>query len=277
MPERPPTEPTAEPRPFLKWAGGKRQLIDSLLPHVPAEYGCFHEPFLGGGALFFAARPDRAVLTDLNQRLIRTYQGVKDDVEGVIALLSEYREQHCRAFFNQMRDREIDGRTDTDVAAWLIYLNKTAFNGLYRVNRHGRFNVPIGSYKNPGICDADNLRTCSALLQTAELKHTDFAAVLDDAKPGDFVYFDPPYVPLSLTSNFTSYTRHGFTIEDQERLRDVARELKVREVKVLVSNSSSPLVRDLYEGEFKLEEVTATRLINSKATGRGRILELLIS
>lgn len=268
---------TPEPRPFLKWAGGKRQLLHRLLSHAPGSYGRFHEPFVGGGALFFALQPRRAVLSDRNERLIRTYCGVRDHVERVIELLADYQRRHDAAFFEAMRQADVDRLDDAHVAAWLIYLNKTAFNGLYRVNSRGQFNVPLGRYENPTICDAVNLRACARALAGAELHVEDFAGVLHRAEPGDFVYFDPPYVPLSPTSNFTGYTRDGFTLDDQRRLRDVALELKRLEVHVLVSNSAAPVVYELYREEFAIEEVAATRLINSKPEGRGRILELLIS
>jgi DNA adenine methylase len=262
-------------RPFLKWVGGKRQLLDALLAHVPPKISTYFEPFVGGGALFFAKTPRRAVLSDQNERLIRAWRGVQNDVEGVIARLSTY--PHDRAFFCEMRSRDIDRESDIDVAAWLIYLNKTCFNGLYRVNRKNVFNVPFGSYENPTICNAEGLRACSAALRGVELRHADFSIVLEQAKAGDFVYFDPPYVPLSATSSFTSYTAEGFGPKDQIRLRDTALELKERGVSVLLSNSSAGFVRGLYSAcEFVIEEVMASRNVNSKSTTRGKIAELLI-
>ncbi len=261
-------------KPFLKWAGGKRQLLGDIWPHLPARYGRYFEPFIGGGALFFALGPPRAVLTDVNERLIRAYKGVRDDVDTVIELLRGY--PHDATFFYRFRDVDIDKKTDAQVAAWFVYLNKTGFNGLYRVNRDNKFNVPFGRYANPKICDERALRSCSAALKKAELLMCDFAAAVAQAKRGDFVYFDPPYVPLSATSSFTSYTKGGFGAEDQERLRDVACKLKKRGVHVLLSNSSAPFVRDLYKGKFDLVEVSATRSVNSKATARGAITELLL-
>jgi len=258
-------------RPFVKWAGGKRQLLPQLLSHVPEKFGRYFEPFVGGGALFFALRPPSAVLTDVNERLIRTYRGVRNDVDGVIRRLEEFR--HEESFYYQQRDRDIDAGTDADVAAWFIYLNKVGFNGLYRVNRNNRFNVPFGRHKNPTICDEATLRACSAALQKAHLEKTDFADAVADAVEGDLVYFDPPYVPLSDTANFTKYTSGGFGTDDQERLRDLALSLKQRGVHVILSNSSA--ARDLYEG-FTTTEVSATRLVNSKVTGRGAITELVI-
>src|SRR5258706_11412152 len=233
-------------RPFVKWAGGKRQLLSSLLQHAPRDAPSYFEPFIGGGALFFALRPKRAVLADVNERLIRTYTGVKNNVEDVIRLLKSY--PHSPAFFYRFRQKKIDGASDAEVAAWFIYLNKTGFNGLYRVNRDNRFNVPFARYASPNICDEPTLRACSAALAGTELLVEDFAKVVAKAKRGDFVYFHPPYVPLSVTSSFTSYTSVGFGEAEQKRLRDTALKLKKRGVRVLLSNSSSPMVRELYAG-----------------------------
>src|SRR5262245_36557351 len=193
------------PKPFLKWAGGKRQLLEHLARRVPAAPKVYHEPFLGGGALFFHLQPRRAVLTDSNERLIRTYRGVRDSVEDVIAELSSFR--HSARFFEKMRKRAIDSASDSELAAWFIYLNRTSYNGLYRVNSRNVFNVPLGRYKTPNFCNAELLRSCSEALARAELEISDFAPVLERAKRGDFVYLDPPYVPLTTTANFTSYTQ----------------------------------------------------------------------
>jgi DNA adenine methylase len=261
-------------RPFLKWAGGKRQLLPHLRAHVPSTFGRYFEPFVGGGALFFALQPRAATLADVNERLIRTYAGVKADVGRVIALLQEH--PYDEKFFYEARDVDVDARSDAEVAAWFIYLNKAGYNGLYRVNSKNQFNVPFGRYANPTICDEANLRACSLALANAELHNDSFEQVAARAKPGDFVYFDPPYVPLSATSSFTSYSANGFGAEEQIHLRDVALELKKRGVHVLLSNSSAPLVRDLYARGFDVTEVSATRMLNSKPTGRGAITELLI-
>ncbi|MGA7123972.1 MAG: DNA adenine methylase [Polyangiaceae bacterium] len=267
-------EPAAS-RPFLKWAGGKRQLLPSLLQRAPANPGRYFEPFVGGGALFFALRPKKAVLADVNERLIRTYKGVRKSVDEVIRLLRDY--PHDPEFFYRFREKNIDDGTDAEVAAWFVYLNRTGFNGLYRVNRGNRFNVPFGRYANPTICDEPALRACSAALADADLRVQDFEAVVEKAKAGDFVYFDPPYVPLSTTSSFTAYTSRGFGDAEQTRLRDTALRLKERGVRVLLSNSSAPAVRKLYARGFTLSEVSATRLVNSKATARGAVVELLIT
>lgn len=267
---------TKPPKPFLKWAGGKRSLIRQFLPHLPRDYGRYHEPFVGSAALFFHLAPARASLSDTNERLIRTYRGLRDHTDEVIRLLRSY--PHERDFFLAKRKEAIDEKDDAELAAWFIYLNKTGYNGLYRVNSKNIFNVPFGRYKRPKICDEPVLRACADRLEGVELEHRDFEKAAAAARPGDLVYFDPPYVPLSQTSSFTSYTRHGFGPDEQERLRDVARRLVGRGVKVFVSNSSADLVRDLYRGrDFKLTEIEARRAINSRADRRGPVVELLIA
>jgi len=267
--------PVTRARPFVKWAGGKRQLLREIARHAPKTFGTYHEPFLGGGAVFFSLPlGTRARLSDVNERLIRTYQGIQSDVDGVIALLKSY--PHDRDFFEEMRQREIDGCSDVEVAAWFIYLNKTGFNGLYRVNSKNRFNVPFGRYKNVRYVKEANLRACAEALKTAVIKHQDFSSALKHVVPDDFVYLDPPYVPLSTTSNFTSYTAVGFTGADQERLRDAVRDLKRRGAHILLSNSSS--AASLYDDRsvFETIRVLASRPVNSKGDGRGKIAELLI-
>ncbi len=266
-------------RPFLKWVGGKRALLPVLRAHSPASFHRYHEPFVGGGAMFFhlahkRTLPKGAVLSDNNERLIRAYKGVRDAVEDVIALLHDY--PHEKDFYLRMRERPIDKHSDAEVAAWLVYVNRTGFNGLYRVNQKNQFNVPFGAYENPKICDADNLRACSRALSSAELRCEPFDLVAERAQKGDFVYFDPPYVPLSATSSFTSYTAGGFGHHHQQKLADVARSLKARGVHVLLSNSSAPLVRTLYREGFITVEVQAARSVNSRGDGRGKVMELLM-
>jgi len=275
-PLAPPLAPPAEPhaKPFVKWAGGKRKLVPFLLRHAPKHFGSYHEPFVGGGALFYALRPAHAFLADANERLVRAYRGVRDDVEGVIHRLHSY--PHDYDFFMQLRKEDADAGVDADVAAWFIYLNKTGFNGLYRVNRKNEFNVPFGDQANPTICDEDNLRACARELKSARIEVDDFTGVLTRARPGDLVYFDPPYLPLSSSSSFVAYTKGGFGPEDHERLRDVALALKRRGVHVLLSNSAHPLVRELYGKHFAIEEVLAARAINSRGDRRGPIRELIV-
>lgn len=260
--------------PYLKWAGGKRSMLRHLVPHVPPSYGTYFEPFVGGGALFFALRPEKAVLSDVNRRLVRSYAAVRDDVDAVVELLKTY--PYEKEFFLTMRAVRIDDHSDVEVAAWLIYLNRSCFNGLYRVNRDNVFNVPFGRYSNPTICDDVNLRACSERLSGVAILHEPFEIVLGRAAPGDFVYFDPPYLPLSATSSFTGYSADGFGLDDHRRLRDVARELKARGVRVLISNSAAPAARELYAEGFEIEEVLAGRAINARGDGRGRIPELII-
>jgi DNA adenine methylase len=261
-------------RPFLKWVGGKRQLVPDLVARAPVAFGRYFEPFVGGGALFFHLRPREAVLADANERLIRTYRAVRDDVDGVIDLLRGY--PYEPDFYYRLRETAIDARPDVEVAAWFVYLNRAGFNGLYRVNRGNQFNVSFGRYVNPTICDADNLRACSEALRGVELVVGDFATAVDSACKGDFAYFDPPYVPLSATSCFTSYASEGFGADDQRRLRSTAAKLKKRGVRVLLSNSSAPFVRELYAGGFSVSEVSATRAVNCRADRRGAVKELLI-
>ena len=264
---------TNVPRPFLKWAGGKRQLLPALLAHAPKKFDRYVEPLIGGGALYFALRPAKALLCDANPRLIRTYVAVRDDVEAVIARLSQY--PHDRDFFLWLRAQDADALSEVEVAAWMIYLNHTAYNGLYRVNSEGRFNVPFGRYVAPRICDSDNLRACATLLQGAELRCGDFEAVMAEVGGGDFVYCDPPYSPASRTASFTAYTKDGFDQADQVRLRDAALAAKRRGARVLLSNSGGREISGLYQRGFQTEGVEAGRAINSRADRRGAVPELL--
>lgn len=262
--------------PFVKWAGGKRSLLTVLCKHAPASFGRYFEPFVGGGALFWSVRPRFAILADANDRLVRTYRAVRDSLPAVIELLRTY--PNDRDFFERMRNAEVDGRTDAEVAAWLIYLNRTCFNGLYRVNKAGRFSVPFGAYSAPRILDVAGLRACSAALQGASVLHGDFARSVASATTDDFVYFDPPYAPLSASAGFVQYTAKGFALDDQVRLRDCAVDLVKRGVYVLVSNSSTPLVRSLYSDAdlFTLHEFSSARRIGAAATSRTPITELLV-
>jgi DNA adenine methylase len=267
-------------RPFLKWAGGKGQLLWELLACVAAagEFGRYHEPFVGGGALFFGlvgslSSRRKACLSDNNRNLIDCYLGLQKNVEGVIELLKAHKARHGEDYFYEVRSAA--PATLEERAARVIYLNRTCFNGLYRENSRGGFNVPFGRYKNPTICDAENLRACAKALKRAVVEQRPFEAVLKRARAGDFVYFDPPYVPVSATSNFTSYDKGGFGEDSQRRLAEVFAELAQRGVKVLLSNSETPLVRELYRG-FEIETVYATRRVNSRADRRGKVPEVLV-
>jgi DNA adenine methylase len=268
----PPDRPQA-PRPFLKWAGGKKQLIEQFTQLIPARYGRYLEPFVGGGALFFALRPRRAALSDSNQELIDCYQAIRDDVDTVIAALRKHRYE--QDYYYRVRDLDPAKLTLPQRAARTIYLNKAGFNGLYRVNRRGRFNVPFGRHSNPNLCDEPNLRACSAALQGVALAVNDFERAALRARNGDFVYFDPPYVPVSDTSYFTSYVPGGFGWDQQRRLASVFAKLAKRGVQAMLSNSDVPAVRNLYRG-FRVERVEATRRINCQVGGRGKIGEVVV-
>jgi DNA adenine methylase len=261
--------------PFLKWVGGKRQLLPEIRKHVPEKFGRYVEPFLGGGAVFFDLSPVGGTrLGDANGELVGTYRAVRDDVEEVIKTLHAHARLHSAKHYYHVRGLGSD-LTGPALAARMIYLNKTGFNGLYRVNRSGGFNVPIGSYKNPTVCDEANLRACARALQGVDLVQADFTLVAEPARSGDFVYFDPPYVPVGGTSDFTSFTAAGFGIADQERLVDFAGRLKASGVHVLLSNADLPAVRELYRG-FEMRAVQARRNINSNGGKRGAVGELLI-
>ncbi|HEX6273473.1 MAG TPA: DNA adenine methylase [Polyangiaceae bacterium] len=269
-------------KPFLKWVGGKRQLLWAIRERVPEKFERYFEPFLGGGAVFFDLMSTRGstgkppVLADTNARLIRAYKGVRDDVEKVLRSLKN--RGKTREDYYRTRDEDIDAKkSDAEVAAWLIYLNKTGYNGLYRVNSKNRFNVPFGRYEKPAFYDPETLRRCSDALADADIRLDDFEKAVAKAKRNDFVYFDPPYVPLSATSSFASYTKGGFDLDEQRRLRDLARSLKKRGVHVLLSNSSAPEVFELYKSGFTITPVQATRVVNSKASRRGTVTEVLIS
>lgn len=278
------SEPTSEDlsaKPLLKFLGGKRQLLPEIRRHVPVSFGRYFEPFVGGGAVFFDLLPVVAQISDSNAELINTYEAVRDDVEAVILALSEHAREHSEEHYYAVRSQRPESQTA--VAARMIYLNRTCFNGLYRVNRKGGFNVPFGRYDNPTICDADNLRACARALRGVAITWGDFEATLGrvgsdgERLPvrGDFVYCDPPYVPVNATSNFTSYTAVGFSMADQDRLASCARRLKGAGVHVLLSNADLPNVRKLYDG-FEVRSVKARRNINSKGGKRGDVGELLI-
>lgn len=271
--------PQTHPRPFLKWAGGKSQLISQYAPYLPQNFTNYYEPFLGGGSVFFylyCYRPNiYAFLTDINSELINAYCCVRDNVEQLITLLKEEELRHSKEHY--YKRRALVPVNPFERAARLIYLNKTCFNGLYRENSKGEFNVPIGRYKKPKICHPELLRTVSTALQSTRIEVSRFESVLDYAKsPEDFVYFDPPYHPISSTSNFTAYNRYSFNEEEQIRLNKIFVELARRGVKVFLSNSDCPLVRELYR-EFKIIEILAARAINSVAKKRGKIAEVLIT
>jgi DNA adenine methylase len=265
------------PSPFLKWAGGKTRLISQFAPYFPEHFNRYHEPFLGGGAVFFHLQPEDAVLSDLNGRLVECYRVIRDEPSALMEKLDEHRRRHNHQYFYEARTRfnQARGMTAVDRAALFIYLNKTCFNGLYRENSRGEFNVPVGSYSDPAVYDASLILSVSRVLQGVEIRNEGFESVLARAERGDLVYFDPPYVPVSSTSSFTSYTGAGFDTSLQERLAHVLDELSRRGVYVMLSNSDAPLVRDLYAG-WRVIDIRAPRSINSRGTGRGDVGEVLV-
>ncbi|MDH3624563.1 MAG: DNA adenine methylase [Myxococcales bacterium] len=268
-----------EAAPFVKWAGGKGRLLSQLRPLLPPGIARMRhvEPFVGGGALFFARLPERALLTDINPALVATYTAIRDDVQSVIDDLRGLASRHSRESYYVVREHYNEGRrlSTSKRAAMFIYLNKTCFNGLHRVNRKGEFNVPVGSYKSPRILNESGLHAASDALQAAKIECTGFESLLEKAKPGDFVYFDPPYEPVSETASFTSYARDGFSREHQVRLRDVYRALDRRGCKLMLSNSDVPVIRKLYRA-FRIETVAAPRAINCNAKKRGKVSEVVV-
>ncbi len=266
------------PRPFLKWAGGKGRLLSQYEAFLPAAIDTYYEPFLGGGAVFFhlAGRARRAVLGDINPELVNVYCCVRDEVEALIRHLRNHQRWHSPDYYYQVRQQQALP-TPIERAARLIYLNKTCYNGLYRENSQGHFNVPVGNYKNPAICDAPLLRSASTALQIADIQTFSFEALLErQLSARDFVYFDPPYHPISSTSSFTGYSRHGFKGADQARLAELFRTLAAQGLRVMLSNSDCELIRELYQG-FNLHPILAARAINSRAARRGKVSELLIT
>ncbi len=276
---------TKKYQPFIKWVGGKRGLLKQLLPLFPKEFKNYHEPFLGGGAVFFELyslgylKDKKIYLSDINSELINTYNVVKNNPLDLILNLEIYKEKHSKDFYYETRalDRE-DGflkTSELERATRFIYLNKTCFNGLYRVNKKGYFNTPIGSYKNPNIADKDTILSASSTLQNATISNKSFAEITRNTNKNDLVYFDPPYYPLNVTSSFTAYDSNCFLEDAQFELFEVFDTLSDKEVKVLHSNSDTKFIKDLYK-KYNINLVTANRFINSKSNGRGKINEVLI-
>ena len=271
-------------KPFVKWVGGKRQLLQQFrkLGLYPPEgfnpsKNTYFEPFVGGGAVFFDLLPQNAVLSDMNRELVVAYNIIKNDVEALIKSLKKHK--YDKEYFLKIRSQNSNSLSDLEIASRFIFLNRTAFNGMYRVNSKGGFNVPFGKYDNPLICDETNLRRVSKALKNVSIKHQDYKEVLKKAKKGDFVYFDPPYYPLSKTASFTAYTKDAFLDKEQIELRDTFVELHKRGCFVMLSNSDAPFINKIYLGikGVKISKVQAGRAINSKASGRGRVAEVLVT
>lgn len=266
-------------KPFLKWAGGKRQLLPEIRSHLPANFKTYYEPFLGGGAVLFDCQPERAVVNDINGEITNVYSMIKEDVDGLISRLKEYKNEADYYYEIRELDRtaEFSELSPLDKAARIIYLNKTCFNGLFRVNTQGQFNVPFGKYKRPNIVNEETLRALNRFLNSSriEILNTDFEKALAGISADDFVYFDPPYDPLSDSSSFTGYTLHGFSREEQRRLKELCDNLNRRGVKFLLSNSATPFIKELY-AEYTITYVKAKRNINSVGNSRGKIDEVLV-
>lgn len=294
-------ENTIHARPFIKWVGGKTQLLDEVAKSLPRDFATrrhltYVEPFVGGGAVMFwilQAYPniEHAVINDINEELICTYQVIKEDVESLISELTHIQQEYIplksddrKTYFLAKRNRfNTKQTTPVETAALFIFLNRTCFNGLYRVNSKGEFNVPHGKYANPRICDAENLRACSKVLQKVEILCGDFAETGRYAGPDTLFYFDPPYKPITDTSSFTSYAKEGFNDAEQIRLRDFCDQISNDKALFVASNSDPRDVNpkenffDTIYNHFFIKRVSAARMINSDASGRGAVSELMIS
>ena len=270
-------------QPFLKWAGGKRQLLPAIKEYLPKKFTQYYEPFVGAGAVLFSLQPKKSIINDTNSELINCYQVIKDNPEELLELCQEHREKNSKQHFYSLREQDrrddFKERSPLEKAARIIYLNKTCFNGLFRVNSSGQFNVPYGNYSNPVIADPAVISSVSVYLNQRDVRilEGDFAQAVSTARKGAFIYFDPPYHPISDTSSFTGYSIDGFGEKEQIRLKEVCDKLTERGCQVLVSNSSAAFIQKLYsDPKYEIVEVKASRAINAVASKRGRINELLI-
>jgi DNA adenine methylase len=277
-----------KPKPFVKWVGGKRQLLAQFREmelYPPKAFNSktnkYFEPFVGGGAMFFDLLPLNASINDINSELVVTYTSIRDNAEQLISELNSGKYKYDKDIFLNIRAWELETVSEIKRAARFIYLNRTAFNGMYRVNKSGKFNVPFGRYTNPQICDAENIRRVAEVLKNTKVSNTSYKYVLDEAKKGDFVYFDPPYYPVSKTASFTSYSNDVFLEKEQQELKDAFIELHKRGCFVMLSNSDTPFVKSLFQQRKKdcitIHTVLAGRNINSNAGKRGKIREVLIT
>lgn len=267
--------------PVLKWVGGKRQLLNKILPLIPEKITTYVEPFVGGGAVLFELKPKKAIINDYNEELINVYKVIKERPEELLLLLEEHLERNNEEYFYKVRalDREnvYEEMSDVKRAARIIYLNKTCFNGLFRVNQAGQFNSPYGKYKNPNIVNRPVINAISTYFNNNNIKimQGDYKQALKGLRKGSFVYFDPPYLPISSSSSFTGYTDGGFTLENQKELKEQCDILHKRRIKFLLSNSDHKIIRELYS-DYKIQIVKARRAINSKGNKRGEINEVLV-
>lgn len=277
------------PAPFLKWAGGKSQLLQQFEKFIPSDFNQYIEPFIGGGALFFhlysKGRIKQATILDSNKELIDCYKAIKGNLQDLVECLSEHKVNHLKLreeYYYRIRNKV---RNNLDIwnglsvvkrSAITIYLNKTCFNGLYRVNRKNEFNVPVGGYRNPEIFKLGNLKAVNQALRVVKvIRAYDFSKCLQYAEKDDFVYLDPPYNPLNKTASFTSYTKNGFGQKEQIKLSEVYRKLSEKGCKIMLSNSDTDFIKNLYGG-YRIETVKATRMINCKSAGRGKINEIVV-
>ncbi len=269
-------------RPLLKWAGGKRQIVRHLISKLPEKFSVYYEPFFGAGALFLELYNrgliKKAVISDLNKELIALYTIVRDRCSGIIEELENIRFTNNKDDYYRARDlfNSMESDHNPEKAALMIYLNRHAYNGLYRVNSSGKFNVPFGRYAQPSLPSPDDIISFSKALSNVKIINKDFETAVSDATVSDFVYFDPPYAPLSRSSDFSAYSSLGFSLDEQKRLSRVFEELSSRGVMVMESNSATPFIKDLYR-DYPLSVVQARRNINSKSNGRGKISELIIT
>lgn len=271
-----------EAKPFMKWVGGKQQLLSQFEPYLPAKVSRYIEPFVGAGAVFFHLwntnrLSGQSLLFDNNAELINTYCIIRDELESLTKLLATHEENHSKDYYYQIRslDRQKANLTKAERAARILYLNKTCYNGLYRVNKKNEFNVPMGSYKNPKVLHLDVLRTANLALQMTQVEVKDFREIVKVAEAGDFIYFDPPYDPISKTSSFTGYTAGSFGDEDQQDLAKIFQQLSDKGCLCMLSNSYTPFICDLYKN-FTIKAVHARRAINSDPLGRGDIIEAIV-
>ncbi len=271
------------PKPFVKWAGGKRQLIPVLNKEFPQKFGTYFEPFLGGGAVLFhllSQNPNqKCSVSDLNSDLVLTYITIRDRVEELISSLKKHSKKYLddkNSYYYKIREKE--PKEQIEKSSRLIFLNRTCFNGLYRVNSKGKFNVPLGRYSNPNIVNEENLMAVSRILQSKKITITcrDFSSILGDAKKDDFIYFDPPYQPVSQTANFTSYTNRDFNFEDLKRLADLCNDLDSKGCKVVLSNSNTSEVKEMFDRNWKIKKIQVNRAINSDSKKRTGHSELVI-
>ena len=272
------------PKPFVKWAGGKRQLLPIIEQNLPEKFDTYFEPFLGGGALLFHLLSTKENVTysvsDLNSDLVLAYTTIRDRIDNLIQSLKNHEKNYhknSKEYYYNIRDST--PRSEIEKTSRLLFLNRTCFNGLYRVNSSGKFNVPLGRYTNPNIVNEENLRSVSSILQSnkVSIKCRDFESVLNDAKKGDLVYFDPPYQPVSDTANFTSYTNRDFTLDDLSRLSELCHKLDEKGCKVLLSNSDSKVASKMFSNKtWNISKINANRSINSNSKKRTGHFELLI-